>query len=210
MRKLIILGAGGFGREVLTWARQAVQHGTEWEVKGFLDDREPGALKQPLHAPLLGRIADYVPQAEDVFVCAMGTPAVKRACMDAIAARGGMFARLVHRTAIVGDEVELGEGVILCPYAIVSGYATIGRGVAVNMHATVDHDATVGDYTQINCHCDLTGGVTIGREVYFGSHVTTAPGVTVGDGAYLGIGTVVLRDVAAGQKVFGVPARRVE
>ncbi|BET69353.1 dTDP-4-amino-4,6-dideoxy-D-glucose acetyltransferase VioB [Opitutales bacterium ASA1] len=210
MRKLIILGAGGFGREVLTWARQSVQHGTEWEVKGFLDDREAAELKQPLHAPLLGRIADYQPQAEDVFLCAMGTPAMKRACIENVQARGGTFTQLIHRTAIVGDEVELADGVIVCPYAIVSGYSSIGRGVALNMHATVDHDATVGEYTQINCHCDLTGMVSVGCEVYFGSHVSVAPGVTIGDRAYLGIGTVVLRDVAAGTKMFGVPARRVE
>ena len=59
----------------------------------------------------------------------------------------------------------------------------------------------------MNCHCDLTGAVNIGREVFIGSSVSIIPGVTVGDGAYIGAGSVVLRDVPAGAKVFGVPAR---
>jgi acetyltransferase-like isoleucine patch superfamily enzyme len=82
--------------------------------------------------------------------------------------------------------------------------------VAINLHSSVDHDACVDDWTQVNCHCDLTGGVQVGKEVFFGSSVSIIPGVRVGDGAYLGAGSVVLRDVPPGAKVFGVPARQRE
>jgi maltose O-acetyltransferase len=50
----------------------------------------------------------------------------------------------------------------------------------------------------------------VGKEVFFGSSVAIIPGVRIGDGAYLGAGSVVLRDVPAGAKVFGVPARQRE
>jgi sugar O-acyltransferase (sialic acid O-acetyltransferase NeuD family) len=207
---LVIIGAGGFGREVLAWAEQSVQFGRDWVIKGFIDDNLDALAQRPSPGKLLGRLADHQPAADEIFLCAIGGPAAKRACSELIAARGGRFARLTHRTAVVGHEVELAEGVILCPHSVVSANNRLGRGVAVNLHATVDHDAEVGDWTQINCHSDLTGGVRVGREVWVSSHVMIAPGVRVGDGAYLGAGAMVMRDVEPGTKVFGVPARRIE
>jgi sugar O-acyltransferase (sialic acid O-acetyltransferase NeuD family) len=210
MKQLIIIGAGGFGREVLAWARQSSGFGEAWGVKGFIDDNPDALNGLNVPAPWLGRIEDHQPAADEVFVCAMGIPVMKRRCYERIEARGGQFITLIHRTAVLGDEVKLGAGVILCPYAVVSGYNDLGKSVVVNMHATVDHDANVGDWTQINCHCDLTAGVQVGSEVWFSSHVAVAPRLRIGDRAYLGIGSAVLRDVEADSKVFGVPARRVE
>ncbi|MDP3071635.1 MAG: acetyltransferase [Opitutaceae bacterium] len=207
---LIIIGAGGFGREVLAWAEQSEQMGRDWTIKGFIDDNLEALTHKRSPGKLIGRLTDHQPADDEVFVCAVGVPAVKQRCSELIATRGGRFTRIIHRTAVLGHEVELAEGVILCPHSVVSANNRIGRGVAVNLHATVDHDTEVGDWTQINCHSDLTGGVRIGRSVWISSHVVIAPGVSVGDGAYLGAGAVVMRDVDPGTKVFGVPARRIE
>ena len=207
--KLVIIGAGGFAREVLAWAEQSVQFGREWTIKGFIDDNPEALRDRPSPGRLLGRIQDYQPQDEDRFVCAIGMPAPKRECSELIAARGGRFTRIIHRTSVLGHEVELGDGVILCPHTVVSANNRLGRSVAVNLHSSVDHDAQVGDWTQINSHCDITGGAIIGSEVWFGSHVVVAPGVRVGDRARLGAGAVILRDVDPGITVAGVPARRI-
>ncbi len=210
MKNLIVIGAGGFGREVLSWARQSTAHGREWQIKGFIDDNPQALDGKRCGAPWLARIQDYAPEQNDLFLCAVGNPATKKACSELIMSRGGRFTTLIHPSVVLGDEISLGEGVILCPYAVLSGYNILGRGVVVNMHSTVDHDAVVGDWTQVNCHCDLTGGVKIGTQVWFGSHVTVAPGIQVGDRAFLGIGSVIVRNVEPGSKVFGVPARRIE
>ncbi len=210
MKQLIIIGAGGLGREVLAWARESAGHGVNWVIKGFLDDNLDAFGGRRVPAPLLGRLADHRPAPDEVFVCAIGAPSVRRRCCEQIEARGGALITLVHRTAVLGDEVRIGAGSILCPYTVVSGYNRIGKGVVINMHSTVDHDAQIGDWVQINCHCDITADVQVEEEVWFSSHVAVAPRLRIGKRAYLGIGAAVLRDVEADEKVFGVPARRVE
>jgi sugar O-acyltransferase (sialic acid O-acetyltransferase NeuD family) len=207
--QLVIVGAGGFGREMLAWARQSVQFGVEWEIGGFLDDNLAALDGKKTPARVVGRIADYEPKSGEVFICALGVPAVKRKVTELLLGRGAVFTRLIHRTALIGDNVDMAPGVIMCPYSIASANNRLGLGVALNLHATVDHDATVDDWSQVNCHCDLTAAVRVGKEVFLGSRVSVIPNVKIGDGAYVGAGSVVLRDVPPGAKVVGSPARRI-
>jgi sugar O-acyltransferase (sialic acid O-acetyltransferase NeuD family) len=208
--KLVIIGAGGFGREMVAWARQSIQFERDWVVKGLIDDNLHALNGKNTPAPLLGTVQDYQPASDEVFICALGVPAIKKKCCELLINRGAVFTRLIHRTAVLGDNVEMAEGVVMCPYTVASANNRLGRSVAVNLHSSLDHDACVDDWSQVNCHCDLTGAVQVGREVFIGSSVSIIPGVKIGDGAYLGAGSVVLRDVPPGAKVFGVPARQKE
>lgn len=207
MKQLVIIGAGGFGREVLDWARQSEACGRDWLVKGFIDDNPRALDGGPAGAPLLGPIAGHVPAPDEVFICAIGQVAAKRRCVKEVRRHGGVFTQVIHRTAVVGSGVELGEGVILCPHSVVTSRARLGAFVAVNLHSTVAHDAVVGDWSQLHCHVDVTGGVVLGEGVLVGSHAAILPGVKIGAGAVVGAGSVVMRDVPAGTTVFGSPAR---
>jgi sugar O-acyltransferase (sialic acid O-acetyltransferase NeuD family) len=204
MKQLIIIGAGGFGREVLAWARQATESCT---VRGFLDDNDRALEGFRKDVPVLGGTADYVPEPDDVFVCALGRIDFKRRCVERVLGRGGRFTILRHRTSACGENVSLGEGVILCPHTTVGSDARLGDFVTVNLHSSVAHDAVVGRWTQLHCHVDVTGGVVLGEGVTVGSHASILPGVKVGDGATIGAGSVVMQDVPPGVTVFGVPAR---
>lgn len=205
VKTIVIMGAGGFGREMLAWIRQAEPQAM---VRGFIDDHPCALQGFAKDVPILGSIQDFVPAVNDWLVCAMGVVAAKRSCIERMQQRGARFARVIHPSAVVGEQVHFGEGIILCPHAVVGSDARLGDFVTVNLHSTVAHDAVVGRYTQLHCHVDITGGVILGEGVLVGSHASVLPGVSVGDGAVVGAGAVVTRDVGAGETVFGVPARR--
>jgi hypothetical protein len=80
VKRLVIIGAGGYGCEVAFWALEAREQGTEWQPKGFIDDNPAAFDGFAGCLPLMGRVSDYQPEPDDVFVCAIGAVAVKERC----------------------------------------------------------------------------------------------------------------------------------
>lgn len=206
--RLLILGAGGFGREVLGWALEPAG-ARNWEVAGFLD-ANPAALDGfPCDHPILGDPSTYVPRADDIFVPAVANTATKlRLCRD-LQARGARFATLIHHSVIVGPACRIGEGSVLCPRVTLTTNVTLGDFVTVNGFSGFGHDSVVSDGCTVSSHVDITGRVRLGEGVFLGSHASVLPGVSVGDFAVIGAGSVVLRDVPARATMMGVPAKQV-
>ena len=207
MKKLLIVGAGGFGREIYAWAKQHLDCGRIWEIAGFLDDDLSALNAFNYPAKIIGTVEGHQPTAEEIFVCAIGVPAIKKKVCQKLLSRSAVFIAFAHPSLILGENVELGCGVILCPRVTLTSDISIGSFVTVNCHSTVGHDAVIGDWSTISAHCDLTGHTTLGEGVFFGSGARIIPGKSVGDGAVVGAGAVVIRSVGTGEKVFGNPAR---
>lgn len=209
MKKLIIVGAGGFGREVLAWALDNPSNKRDWEVYGFLDDN-PSALERfSVPYPILGSTCEYQPGPDDRFICAIGLPKVKLSVCDELENRGGQFITLIHPSAITGTRCKIGLGTVVCPGVILTSDVKIGKHVLLNLHATVGHDATIEDGSTLSPHVDITGFAKIGRKVFLGAHAVVLPGARVEDDAIVGAGSVVLKCVKAGTTVMGVPAKQI-
>lgn len=206
MKKLFIIGAGGFGREVHAWARQHPDRGVSWELAGFLDDN-PMALRDSGDFAPVSPLAGHRPTADHLYLNGLALPELKRKFLPVLLAAGAEFLTFIHPTAKVGERVTLGRGVVLCPGAIVTADASLGDFVVLNLRATVGHDAVVGAYVTASAHCDITGYVEIGEGVFMGSRASVIPGRKVGAGARIGAGAVVFTHVPPGITVVGNPAR---
>lgn len=140
-------------------------------------------------------------------VCAIGQPRIKQQVCESLLARAARFISLVHPSVILGQNVDLGEGVILCPRVTLTADITVGDFVAINCHSSAGHDVVIGEWATISGHCDLTGNTRYGVGAFLATGVRIVPGKSVGDFAYVGAGSVVIRSVKSGQTVFGNPAR---
>lgn len=204
---LYIVGAGGFGRELYRWMQDLTGWGRDWNFAGFLDDNLSALKEFNYDAEVIARVSGFVPRSGQVFACGIGNVAMKREVCAPLLERGAEFIRVVHPTAVVGANVHLGTGVVLCPGVKVTSDIHIGNMVMLNLGTTIGHDVSVGEWTTLSPQSNLNGGVMIGAHVFLGSSAVVLPGISVGDDALVGAGAVVMRGVKPGQSVFGNPAR---
>ena len=207
MKRLIIIGAGGFGREVCAWAKQSPQCGKDWQIQGFLDDNTDALSNFNPPLPVIDSIQNYSIQSDDLFLCAIGSPHSKKTVCTKILQKGGQFLSLIHPSLIKGDNVTIGTGVIICPGVILTSNIVIKDFATINCGSTVGHDVSIGNWSTLSALCDVTGGCSLDDSVFVGSHSSIIPGKHLKEGAFIGAGSVVISDVAAGNTVFGSPAR---
>lgn len=207
--KLIIIGASGLGREVLSWALDTFGKNENWEIKGFLDDRKNILDNKGIEYPILGTPSEYELQSEDRFICAIGDSHYRLLYARQLQAKGAQFLTLIHPTAIVGLNSVIGVGSILCPYATVTANAHLGAFVVLNIHAGVGHDSTLGDGCTLSAKCDVNGRCTLGEGVFMGTSSVVIPDRTIGDYVTIGAGSVVVRNTPSRVSVMGVPAKQI-
>jgi len=205
-RRILIVGAGGFGREVLQWTRDTWPDHAPL-LGGFLSD-DPRRLDGfPTNVGIVSTVQDYRPAPGDYLLLAIGVPYSRRRVAERLHANGCRFLTLVHPLAVVADTAIIGEGSIVCPFAVVSDSASLGRCVIVNYHASLGHDATAGDYAVLSPYATLGGNARIHEEVFLGLHASVGPGRSVGVRSKVSANSCVLTTTPADSIVYGVPGR---
>lgn len=192
MSRLVIYGAGGFGREI--W-------GMEQERRDvvFCDDAQTGTL--------LG--AAIIPPSEikpdDELFVALADPVSRRRVVERFA--GMRFASIHAPTAIIAPTVEVGEGSFFCHYTHASVSAQIGRQLLCHVYAYIGHENVIGDFVTVGPRASLNGNITVGDGAYIGAGAIIRQGITIGAGSTVGMGAVVTKDVPPAATVIGNPAR---
>lgn len=200
-RRILIVGGGGFGREVRCWVRDA------WPAIPFAGFLDADPARGGAEGPVIADPDTYRPLPGDGLLLGIGIPGVRRRLAETLVARGGRFLTLVHPTAVVVPSAKVGEGTIVCPHGIVSDAAALGRAVLVNYHASVAHDASVGDFSVLAPYATLGGFATVGADVFLGLHASVGPGRRVGDRSKVSANSCALADAPADTLVYGVPGR---
>jgi len=184
------------------------------DIIGILDPRESLWGKRIDDVPVLG---------DDTLLIELGRGAVTHGFVgvgatdakgnrrrgglaDQLGAAGIRLLTVVHRTAIVSSRTTIEAGATVLAAAVLNNGARVVVGAIVNTGAVIEHDCVVGAHAHVAPGARLGGGVIVDDYAFVGIGATVVPGIRVGEGATVGAGAVVIRDVAAGAVVVGVPA----
>lgn len=201
--KIAIYGPGGFGRELVQAAHDAVAASGGQVV--FVSDNPEEVGQTVCGLPVIGAGALDCPA-----VIAIGDAAIRRRIADRITA--GSLVAATHRR---GPDVVVGEGAVFCDFTIVTASARIGRHFHCNIYSYVAHDCVIGDFVTFAPKVACNGNVHIEDDVYVGTGAVLRQGtpgkpLRIGKGAVIGMGAVVTKDVPPGVTIIGNPARPME
>jgi len=206
VRRILIVGAGGFGREVLQWARDAWPD-DRYRIAGFLSADADILEGSACDLGIVATPDTYEPAPGDKLLLAIGVPYARRQVAEALLARCAEFLTLIHPTAIVALSARIGEGSILCPFALASDACQVGRFVLMNYHTSLGHDASAGDFAVLSPYATLGGNAHIEDDVFLGLHASVGPGKTVGARSKVSANSCVLSSAPCDSIVFGVPGK---
>lgn len=209
MKHLYIIGARGYGREVYNLYCKCEHIHGEVECIGFLDDKRNALEGFAGYPPIISSVEDFVPQEDDVFICALGDPKWVRHYTKLIEDKGGQFISLVSPQAYIGRNTTIGYGCIINSWCSISCDITIGNHVSIGVFSDLGHDAKVGNCCHLGSYTFMGGGSKIGNGVTVHPRVNILPHKTISDNAILGAGSVIIRNVKSDSTVFGVPAKKI-
>ena len=220
---IVIIGAGGHGREVRSYIEDLVRRGERLRLVGFVDEGKPRGMWagveilggfEALEAFLRlrqGWVLHYITAVGDNAARQRLVQKVQRVVRNMECAGGNLVAwTLRHPMAIVGEDVEIGEGSCLAPGSIITTRVRIGKNCIVNVNASISHDSTIGDFVNVNPGATICGNVRIGKGCYIGAGATVIDGVSVGEWTIVGAGAVVVDDLPPHVIAVGVPARVIK
>jgi sugar O-acyltransferase (sialic acid O-acetyltransferase NeuD family) len=207
MKRLIIIGAGGFGREVYTLAKSCIGYGSLFTIKGFLDKNKSALGGRNGYAEILSDVDNYEIMNNDVFIVAIADPSRKEYCVNNIIKRSGKFISLIHSTAVISDNVKVGKGCIISRDCIISNDVEIKSHTSFNSKVMIGHDCKIDKFCHFNAGSFVGGEVLINQKVVVHTMAIIIPRLIIGNNVIVGVGSVVLKNIPSDKTVFGNPAR---
>lgn len=198
MTNVVIVGAGGLGREILEYAKNA-----SMAVGGFLDDVVAGEVEG--HR-VLGKVTPGAMSPDRAYVIAVGEPALRRDLSLRLSETKAADP-IVHQTAYVSPSARLGQGVVVAPFAFIGPGTVLGAHCLVNVGAVIGHDVALGEYSVVSPGAGLAGGCSLGPGVFVGMNAAVLPKLTVGAGSKVAACAMVTSAVPASSLSVGNPAR---
>lgn len=210
MKKLYIIVAGGFGREVVWLVERINEKSKIWDIVGFIDDDEKIHGNKEVGYTVLGG-CDYLgKQVEDVWcVCAVGSAKIRKEIIKKVYTYKNVhFATLIDPSVICSKYIQIAEGSIICAGTILTVNVTIGKHVIMNLDCSVGHDVVLNNFITVYPGVNISGNVIIGECCELGTGTKIIQGKNICDDCILGAGAVVVKDIKEIGTYIGVPARK--
>jgi sugar O-acyltransferase (sialic acid O-acetyltransferase NeuD family) len=207
LSELVIIGAGGFGRETVALVEAINASSPSWHLLGFLDDDCALHNRQILKHPVLGPVDWIEKRPTAYFAIALGSPAARREIAGRMEQVGAQPATLIHPTVHIHHSTTVGRGSILCAGCQLTVDIQVAPYTICNLNCTVGHDTRIHDFATLHPGVHLSGNSAVGTEAELGTGCVVLPGRSVGDRVTIGAGAVVTRDVPSDCTAVGIPAR---
>jgi len=211
LEKLVIIGAGGLGREV-KWLVERINDRFEtWNLVGFVDDGFP--LGSAISGTQVVGGVETLLQANEplAVVCAVASPTVRKRIIKQISGNSNLsFPTLIDPSVQMSNSVTIGMGCIICLDSLLTVDIRVGDFTILNWDSKVGHDTTIGSFVTIYPSCNVSGNVKIGDSCELGTGTRVIQGITIGESAIVGAGSVVVRDLPARCTAVGVPANPIK
>lgn len=208
MQDLIIVGAGGHGREIVSLVKDLNRQNLAFNLLGVMADEAPNSvLLEKLGVDYLGAIPTSGSFGA-AFVVGIGAPEVRERVAQQITHLGGTAVALVHPSASIGDNVAIAPGAVVFAGVVVTTNVRIGSHCHLNVNSSVSHDCFLHEFTTISPGAVVCGSVTIGRRAFIGANACILQGLDVGDDSIVGAGALVTKNVERSATVIGVPAQK--
>jgi sugar O-acyltransferase (sialic acid O-acetyltransferase NeuD family) len=212
MKKVVIIGSGGFGREVLDIIDACNRLENPYEPLGFIVDAQYGTPGTIINdKPILGGFDWLEKHAKDVYVtCGVGPPHLRFQLIQRATALNSRFINLIHPSAILTRWVTIGEGVVIAAGCILTNQIRIGNHVHLNLDCTIGHDAVLQDFVTLAPGVHVSGNDTLETGCYIGTGANIIEKLHVGNWSIVGAGSTIVKDVLANTTVVGIPGKVIK
>ena len=183
MKDLIIIGAGGFAKELLGYINHDKSKGLleDINLKGILVDyfEHYKKLNEPLN--YLGKIREYEIQKNDIFIIAIGENPGRNIIIDYLESQNAKFFSYIHSSCYVNPSAKFEEGLIMAPFSIINANVKLGKHAFINSFSGIGHDCVVGDRAILYPYAAINGNCTIGNNLTMGTKATVFPKTNLGN-----------------------------
>jgi len=207
MKDIVIIGAGGFGKEVAWLIEQINRVNQTWNLLGYVDDYKPMGTEIN-GAQILGPI-DWLKGQKLSVICSISDPLIRKQIIEKLSHSHNDFVTLIHPKVEISDTVTIGKGTLICEGAKFTVNISIGNHVIIYHNSVVCHDSIIRDYCTILPSVNISGNVHIDYMTTLGTGSKIIQNLKIGSNVLVGAGSVVIRDVNKNSKVVGVPAKEI-
>lgn len=209
MKKIVIIGVGGFGREVAWLIERINKVEPTWDLIGFIDDNDELKGEIIYSYPVLGNSNWLIDNKNDLYaVCAIGSAKVRRKVIDKL--QGIKFATIVDPSVIMSDSIDFGEGCIICAGTILTVDISLGNHVIINLDCTIGHDTVIKDFVTLYPSVNVSGNSYLDDCIEMGTGSQIIQGIKIGSSTIVGAGSVVVKELPCDCTAVGVPAKVIK
>ena len=207
-KRIYIIGAGDFGREMESWLEDLPNFKNEYEIKGYLDNDSKSLQNKPTDYEIVGTHEEMEFKENDYVVIAISNSKVRKLIAESLINKVNFFTYIAPNVTI-GKFTKIGSGSIICSNCFISTNTVIGDFVIANAGSNIGHDCIIESYCSLMANVDIGGSVILGEGVFIGTKATIIPKKRIFRGITIGAGTIVIRNLNKVGTYFGNPAKYI-